>query len=604
MNQLSLPLSISLTLLVTALASTGATARGVPTRSIPPSVLMDVRVVENEFRAALANDCAPERCFLKGCVYESHITLDQPRSASLPGLPADEGPGSVEPQEFLTRARCEFTHEKTVSQADVAKLASRLEKRLSHGWLTVSVDPQALEPIPKSLAEPEPEEEEADDADEIAEPVVPPPPPELTTKLAMGQLWEELLPHSPWMLAIFLLTLALLVIIWASRRLGAPSLEERLMESQLLQNAGTASGDAAGDANEAEAAVRDAGEDAFAAEQESLWNERLDRVAPEDGDVIARLLREWLKRGDYPMLARALLVFGDRVSKAFDAAPELALKKVDFAAYFRDVDEASLPSRAKFFRELNQQSMASLLLSQDDVRLYRSLREDFGASGFVSLMRDVPARYAALLFALADYEQQNEIAGMLSSELRSSVAAELLHSNRISLRESAYLAACVEAVREGQPLPHAPTATTHREHGPSLDSATALSALLPYLAGAERAALFHQEGSQSNGSVPHWYEDIVFGHMLTALDPEVRDDLLLEVDIRGLSAWLRMQQPAWRKAFIVELSAPLQNAIANSQAATSRTEQIRWAKRGHDELGTALKGAYSQRGVRFVDLVA
>ena len=39
-------------------------------------------------------------------------------------------------------------------------------------------------------------------------------------------------------------------------------------------------------------------------------------------------------------------------------------------------------------------------MSQSDVQLYRSLREDFGSGGVLSLMQALPRRFSALLFAL------------------------------------------------------------------------------------------------------------------------------------------------------------------------------------------------------------
>lgn len=584
-------------LFATLLASGAASAQ--PQRSVPPAVMLEVRVVEGEFKDALASDCAPDRCFVKGCAYQAHVTLDQPRGASLPGLPSDEGPGSVAPQDFLTRVRCEFAHESTVSASDVAKLARRLERRLSRGWLQVTVTPQELEPIPKSLARSDPEEEPpAEEPAVPEEPVVEEPVvEELTSALIGRQLWDTLLPHAPWMVAIFLLTLAAMVLVWAFRRLGARSLEERLLEAQLA-NGGTPSAEAEGES------AAPSEEEAFVAEQEKRWQERLQRLGPDEDDVVSRVLREWLRRGEYPMLARALLVFGDRASKAFDDVPELALRKVEFASYFRDVDESDLPSRASFFRDLNQQAMASVLLSQDDVELYRSLREDFGPSGIVELLRQLEPRYGALLFALLDLDQQQEVALVLNEQTRRSLVAQLLASTRMSMREAAYLGACVNAVREGQPLPPPPPVSARLEHGPLVESARALSALLPLLASAERATLFEHELQHRGGAAPRWFEDIVFHHMLTALPEEERRDMLLEVDVRALSGWLLTQPAEWRKAFIAELPDALQLALAQTPAPTTKAERARWARRGHQELVNALKGVYARRGVRVVDLVA
>ena len=88
------------------------------------------------------------------------------------------------------------------------------------------------------------------------------------------------------------------------------------------------------------------------------------------------------------------------------------------------------------------------------------------------------------------------------------------------------------------------------------------------------------------------------------LPDEIRADLLLEVDPRGLAAWLQMQTPEWRQAFVRELSGPLQTAIAANTITSSRADQLRWAQRGHRALVGALKQAYDKKGVRFAELVA
>jgi hypothetical protein len=592
---------IALSLVIFGAAS--AQNRDIPDKHIPPAVLMELRLVQSDFRKALASDCSPDRCYVKGCVYQEHMTLDQPREGSLPGLPVEEGPGSVVPQEYLTRVLCEFTHEKTVRARDVKKLAQRLEKRLSHGWLNVTVVPEALAPIPKRLSEPLPEpEEKKEEKKEIEPPPPPPEPEELTKDLALRQLWEELLPHSPWMIAILLLTFAVMFLIWAGRRLGAPSIEDKMLEAQLSSGIQ--------DENEAKSVDSEVVEsppdlavDDFADEAEKEWNQRLDSMSPED-DVISRLLREWLKAGEYPMLARALLIFGDRVSQAFESSPELAIKKVEFAAYFRDVDESTLPTRERFFRNLSQQAMASLLLSQEDVKLYRSLREDFGASGFVDLMAELTPRYGALLFALVDYGQQQDVANLLTNELRVAVAVELLSSTRISMNESQYLTSCVEAVRTGESLPPPIPSSTALEHGPAIDSATALSLLLPNIEAEQRHSLFADARARHGGALPHWYSEIAFNHMLTALPDEIRNDALLEIDVRGLSAWLQTQKGEWRDSFTRELSDALQNALQQNKVTSSRGELIRWAKKGHEGIVTALNNAYERKGIRFDDLVA
>src|SRR5689334_9015392 len=135
--------------LLPLLVASAALARDttpVPASHIPPGVVAELRNLENQFDLALMQDCAPERCFSKGCVYGGHVVVDKPRTTSLPGLGESEGPGAVAPQEYLTQARCDFTHEKSVSPRDVSGLVHRLEQKLSKGWLVVTVGHEILEP--------------------------------------------------------------------------------------------------------------------------------------------------------------------------------------------------------------------------------------------------------------------------------------------------------------------------------------------------------------------------------------------------------------------------------------------------------------------------
>ena len=127
--------------------------------------------------------------------------------------------------------------------------------------------------------------------------------------------------------------------------------------------------------------------------------------------------------------------------------------------------------------------------------------------------------------------------------------------------------------------------------------------LFPHIESTDRQALFAGALERFGGSLPHWYEEIAFNHMLSALPDEVRKDLLLEVDVRGLAAWLQTQRADWRHSFTRELSGPLQNALAMNTVTSSHVELSRWAKRGHHGIVAALKTAYERKGVRFVDLV-
>lgn len=614
-----------LCLLCLALAS-GALAQSnaspVPQNHIPPTVLMELRALESQFDLALARDCAPERCFSKGCTYRDHVVVDQPRGTSLPGLGhAEGGPGAVPSQEYLTQARCEFAHEKAVPIKDVQALVRRLEQRLSKGWLQVTVGRQILEPIAPGLSESPPPEPPPAKVEPTAPPASPLPPAKWEAAVAVRELWVSLLPHFSWMIAVVLGTLAFLLIIWALRRLGRESAEDKALLAQLSGAPGEAKAKEEAAATEAEAqaaaakakAEADAaaldGSDgkAFVSEQQQLWTARLAHAElAKDESVVVDLLKEWLKAGEFDLLAKAVLVFGDRLTLAFSSDGELAVRKVELAEYLRNVDEAKLPSDADFFRKLNQHAISSSLLSQADAEIYRSLREEFGTAGIVQLTENLDARHGALLFAMLPPETQAEVARSLTPELRMHVAHQLLMSNRISKEERTHIFEALNAARQGLPIPAAPEATAHDQvnRGRELNAAGALSVLLPHLDPADRKALFAQALERSGGAFPLWYEDILYPDMILKLPAELQADMLLEVDVRGLAGWSSVQNPAWQEHFINRLQPSMQNALRSGMRFGSRTDQLQQARRGHDELVAAVKRLVAQGKLNFSEIVA
>ena len=597
--------------------ATPVLAQPVPKVHVPNSVLLELRMLERNFDTALAADCSLDRCTSKGCTYVQHQSVDMPRSASLPGLPTDKGPGSVPPQDYLTEARCEFTHERYVSKRNVRTLVQRMEERLARGWLKVKVVPQMLPPIPRALAEPiepiekeEPAKENEEAAESAPATIEETVAPEWTAQQALRELWDALLPHYWWMVGIFLATLALAVLIWSYRRLGAPSIEEKVMEAQLANSGMEIENESNDPATDPEADKRDAErrrereeEESYSEQQQKIWVKRLGSQTASNDELVVELLRDWLQSGDFPMLARALMTFGDQLSTSFSSDGSQALKKLEFADYFRQVDEHKLPSKAEFFRRLNQSAMASLLSSQSDVRLFRSLREDFGSSGIVNLMQELPTRYAALLFALVPRDTQHDVGRLMPGALRVKVADQLFASSRISKSESTYVFSCITAALEGEALPNPPNHLV-TDRGPALDAASALSILLPLMEPKTRNPLFQRVLDAASGAAPVWFEDILFPEMLDRIPSEERMDLLLEVDVRALSAWLSLQDADWRRGFLNQMSTTMQKAVQVNSNFESRAEQMRLFHQGHKEIIKSLKGQYAKGKTSFIALAA
>ncbi len=608
----------SLILLFALPLSAGAqsTAIPVPEKHIPGPVLMDLRALESQFDLFLSRDCAPERCVSKGCTYRDHAVVDLPRGSSLPGLGQNEGLGAVAPQEYLTQARCEFAHEKSISAKDVQALVKRLEQRLSKGWLQVTVSRQVLEPISPALAISPPQLPDPALAAKVEPPpALAPPPAKWEWDVALRELWVGLLPHFSWMIALLLGTLATLAIIWGGRRLGRESLEEKAMLAQL----------AAGDTQEkkeepalaviplpteGEDQLKLAGtneEQGFITEQQRLWNERIAQteLGKDEGGVV-ELLRAWLKAGEFAYLAKAIFVFGERLSLAFSSDGQLAVRKVEFAEYLKDLDEKQLPTDAEFFRVLNHHAISSSLLAQSDAESYRSLREEFGADGLAHLIESLPARNGALLFAMVPSDCQHEVSRALSQDLRLQVATQLLVSNRISNEERQHLFETLDNARAGLPLQMPAESSSHEimDRGREFDAAGALSVLCSHLDPEDRKAVFTRALNRASGTHPFWYEEILYPDMLLKLPTELQADLLLEVDIRALAGWTSMQSAAWQEGFLSRLSPTLNNAMRANLGVGSRANQLQQARRGHSELVSGVKKLVARGKVSFAQILA
>ena len=585
-----------------------AQAVPVPQRHIPPPVLAEVRSLESQFDSALVRDCAPERCASKGCVYRDHAVVDLPRSTSLPGLGQPEGPGSVPVQEYLTEARCEFAHEKSVSARDVQALVRRLEQRLSKGWLKVTVGRQILEPITASLSEsPQPKPEPVAKPQPPTPPASPAAPTKWEPELAKRELWLSLLPHFSWMIALFLGTLAGLVIIWALRRLGRESLQEKALLAQLAAESPEAGRGppAVGEGSQTAGMPATADDEGFVDEQRRLWTARVTHTEA-SSDAFGELVRQWLSTAEFPMLAKAMSVFGDGLSKVFPSQGEYAASKVKFAEYMRDVDPSQLPSDAEFFRKLNQHAIAASLLSHADAQTYRSLRDEFGSGGIAHLISVLPPRPGALIFAIVPDDVQHEVASALAMPIRLQVASALLVSNRMSNEERAYVFASLDAARAGQPLPELPRALPNGfdDRGRAFEAARALSVLLGYIAESDRRSLIEAVMQRSGGELPAWYQDILHPQMLLKLPANLMQDLLLQVDIKALAAYASLQPPAWRARFADSLPPTMQGALSTSQSFQSRQAQVQMARLAHEDLVFGFKRLIASGQVAFAGILA
>jgi hypothetical protein len=589
--------------LAVAILLSGALAEvpRVPSRQIPPSVLVELQLLENRFELALATDCDAERCFSKGCAYVDHAVADQPRSSSMPGLGQEPGPGSVASQEYLTQARCSFAHEKALESADVQALVRRLQAKLSSGWTVVTVSNEVLQPLPPYLREP-PEPEPEDPPEPVQEaPVIEPEP--WTAEVAGRELWSALLPHFFWMIGVGLVTLAGLLAIWAWRRVGVTSLEEQALLAQLSQPPveppATPDGSdtaAAGEASEVDRA--------YVAQQQEIWEARLQGLDPLHPDPeLSALIRGLLRSGDIPLLAKAVLKFPDSFPAAFPLGGDIASAKLELATYLETVDVDALPSDVAFFESLSRHALSAALVSQSDASVVRSLHEDFGASGLVDLIGRLSPRVGALLFALAPLEEQHEVARLLTPRRVWDLAEQLLRSNRMDPAEAEHLFAVLGAAGGGAPAPAVVEAVEVSDRGAAFDAAGALCALLSRLEPEHRAALFAGALKRFQGALPAWYRDILVADMLLVLPAEARADLLLGVDPEILAAWLSLEGPDTTASLLAGVPDSLRVSVEGWSRFPSRARQLALAARGRRELARGFQRQLARARIPFEGVV-
>ncbi len=593
--------------LLTTLFASSALAQTPPTipdRRIPPNVLAELRALQDRFDEALAQDCAPERCFSKGCTYGDHAVADRPRATALPGLAEKQGPGSSDAQEYLTLARCAFAYERDMEAKDASALARRLRTKLSNGWTSVEVGRQRLQPISPELRDPPaPPEPEEEIVEEPPAPIVEPPKQESWSgSVAVRELWLNLLPHFAWMIAVVMVTIAALILIWGWRRLGRISPEEQALLAQM-------NGDAAKD--EDALVPEEVGDDKspedeeeiFVGQQTAYWSERLSQNGQPDPDVQA-LIAEWLKAREMGLLAKAVLTFPEAFPRAFPDGGEFAESKLHFSEYLREVKPPELPSDEEFYKQLKQHALSASLSRQDDVSSMATLRDEFGASGLVRFIEKLPARFGALLFAHASTNDQLEAARLLSSKQVSRLAEQLLHSNRMSRAESRYVMELLAASKSDATLPPPPDFTEVTDLGRTFDAASALSILLPRAEAHDRNLLLTNAKIRFGGGFPTWYEQILFPQMVLALEPEARQNVLLAVDANALAGWVSVLSEQDRGALLDSMSPTLRAAVMSGARFDSRSEQLEQFRRGREDTAAALQQQLARTGTPFESVMA
>jgi hypothetical protein len=574
----------------------------VPDAQIPPSVAAEVKQLENQFELALSQDCPADKCFSRGCTYVSHATADKPKQGALPGLGDSRGPGATAAQEFLTAARCELATETTIPAKDRQALIQRLQQKLARGYTVVNVDAKQLPPLPESLkATPTPEAtpsatptspsaaNRAAELDKQAEK-------DWTKEGLFREFWLSVLPYFPWMIGALVLTLCTSMLIWAARRLGKQTVEEKLMEASLSATPPRPLDLPAPEKPETNQQLLDveAEEKAFVETQRHHWRGR----AVKEQDLMNTLLVNWLKTGDFPLLAKSVLEFDGIVKPHFPENGEFAGRKLEFSEFLKNAKREEMPRDAEFYRVLNQHALVASILAQRDVEVYSKIREEFGPMGIRQLMNAMPVRLGSILFTLLPRNEQRATAHTLTELERKEVVRELLRSNRASREELGTVLEAVKAVFDQQPVPSFAQKTTAADHGQEMDAAGALSVLLPSLSPQVRKELISASLQSHGGIVQGWMLRIFYPEMLLGLSTDLRTSIMLNVDLPSLVTWVNEQPLTFRQKLKQNLPQSLENAMATASVGPRGNPHL-----AAKTIAENLVAEYSTQKIQWVDLV-
>ncbi|MCA9541715.1 MAG: hypothetical protein KC620_22615, partial [Myxococcales bacterium] len=298
------------------------------------------------------------------------------------------------------------------------------------------------------------------------------------------------------------------------------------------------------------------------AARRQAWRDRLAHSDVEADQALQVLVKDLLRTGERRMLAKAVILFPEAFPRAFPQGGDFASAKFELAEYLKHAEPAGLPADEAFFDTLDRYAMSAALTAHADTELIRSLHDDFGAAALVDVVGRLPARAGALMFAVAPEARQHEAVRRLHPNRLAELVDQLMRSNRMDPAETAYLLDVLRALRAGEPLPAPPTQVVS-DRGAAFNAPASLSIMLPHVDPEVRAALVDAARQRNAGSLPDWMHDTLYGEMLLRLPDEARTDLMLEVPVDQLAAWLRVQTDGARTAITQRMPSALRAAVGS-----------------------------------------
>ncbi|SMF71099.1 hypothetical protein [Pseudobacteriovorax antillogorgiicola] len=531
-----------------------------PKEKIPAEMLMQVRELDLAFQNLLRQECPQETCVYRGCVYQRHEVVTMQANRSLPGLSTgtrDQVKGN-EPQYFLSRARCEYAYETSLSKDDVANLDRRLAAKLSKGILKVSMKAIPLPDAPRFAAEDLPSQ----------------------SQTILEKFIEK---HFDTGVLALLGLVTILILIWAFRRLGKDSLEDKLRYMQLKKEIES-----------------DSGKSEEKPEEQVSLDERISGLRSyfsEDPKRLQNIGRHWLEERNFEALAYTSHVLAKTDLAILPDDLDLIQAKIAFQNYMKrefTYDSVQLESHVK---ELENQVGTLSAQLDDRTELFHDFFQGSHGKGLADICQSLPADAAATILVLAPDELQREASAYLGENQTYGIALRYLRSPLFSEQDLGDAEQVIRSAMAGEAVQLAPRA--HQvDFGVRLTIVEPLSQMMAKMSQDNRDRLWQDARAMNGNRLPNWAAGIFYPEMLDKLDDQQVKALCLECDAKRLAPWFASELDLTRQERLLEIvpesyGKALRSPVFQEMTFSGQTRDLgqallKLAKRGDVNLDTIL----------------
>lgn len=494
---------------------------------IPAEIEAQAQEFESRFLAVLKEECSSENCVPVGCEVVNFRTIDEKQSSSLPGLDMSEEQSALPLQHKLSSIRCEFAYEPELPSEAVATLRQRVSAKVKQAGVSLILTGRKLSPsspaLKASLMTKGTDLPVGDGPGESAE---------------APTLWKALAPVLPTATLILLVTLGVISLIWAYRRLGKPKpIVAESNEKSPVDQIGT---------------DKESGPSAF-----SIINQReqLKELLARDVAIAEKAFRPLVVKSNVEDLCRVLQHFGPEPLVAFAQDAEFRDLFVEVRKKYEESAPQESNSVVGAFLDRVERLVALAQLGGPETSVHEELGflRDLAPDEFSVLASGPSGLSSEELLSIVSFLPSGLRAGLLQARGEVFVDAYLQHVLAHPRVSDSLVRGLARRLRDAYTQEHAEIKNVSRDQLPIVEQ------MLGTLRGEKRVRLM----ARLRNEQPVLYEKLMSETLLesaiVAIPENILNDLFLLLTPNEAAALLDSQPD--REAILRKLKAPLAAAI-------------------------------------------